>query len=122
WRLRTLAPASLPKRKGKGRVLPAACTTHPPPRPLPPSGGGGKASAGESGRKGAAHAAQEVGHAALARHALHHLLHLRELLEQPVHVLDGRPGTCRDALLARAIDDLRAPAFRGRHGVDDGLE
>jgi len=43
----------------------------------------------------ALHAAHHVLHAALG-HFFHHLLHLRELLEQAIHILNLGPGTCRD--------------------------
>src|SRR5213594_1998532 len=57
---------------------------------------------------------------------LHHLLELRELLEQPVHVLHARATAARDALAAGAVDDLGvAPLARGHQRLpppDDGLE
>src|SRR5262249_7374578 len=53
---------------------------------------------------------------------LHHLLELRELLEQPVDVLHGRAAAARDALAARAIDDLRIASLLGRHRADDRIE
>src|SRR5207237_4686049 len=36
----------------------------------------------------------------------HHLLELRELLEQAIHVLHARTAPARDARSPRAIDDL----------------
>src|SRR2546426_11722627 len=53
---------------------------------------------------------------------LHHLLELRELLEQPIHVLHARAAAARDALAAGAIDDLGVAPLARRHGADDGLE
>src|SRR2546426_9990877 len=53
---------------------------------------------------------------------LHHLLELRELLEQAVHVLHGGAAAARDALAARAVDDLRTVPLARRHPADDGLE
>src|SRR5207249_5668550 len=53
---------------------------------------------------------------------LHHLLELRELLEQPVHVLHARAAAARDALAAGAVDDLGVAPLARRHGADDGLE
>src|SRR2546427_9839046 len=53
---------------------------------------------------------------------LHHLLELRELLEQPVHVLHARATAARDALAAGAADDLGVAPLARRHGAGDGLE
>src|SRR5262245_45146586 len=53
---------------------------------------------------------------------LHHLFELRELLEQPVDVLHGRAAAARDALAARAIDDLGIAPLLGRHRPDDRVE
>src|SRR5881409_3808339 len=53
---------------------------------------------------------------------LHHLLELRELLEQPVHVLHARAAAARDALAARAVDDLGIAPLLGRHRADDRVE
>ena len=50
------------------------------------------------------------------------LLHLHELLEQPVHLLDRRAAAARDALAAAAVDRVVAPALERRHRVDDGLD
>ena len=55
-------------------------------------------------------------------HLLHHLLHLLELVQQPVHFLHRHPGAGRDAALARGLDDLRPAALAMGHGIDDALE
>jgi len=55
-----------------------------------------------------------------ALHALHHPLHLHELLQQPVHVLHLGPRTSRNAATAGSIDDPRIAAFLAGHGIDDG--
>src|SRR4029450_5399950 len=63
--------------------------------------------------------------AELAFHAfalLHHLSELRELLEQPVHVLHVGTAAARDALAAAAVDDLRALALVHGHRRDDRIE
>src|SRR4029077_2390423 len=52
-------------------------------------------------------------------HALHDALHLLELLEQAIDVLNLHARACGNAPPARAIDDAGvAPLARG-HGVDD---
>src|SRR5215510_7736967 len=53
---------------------------------------------------------------------LHHLLELRELLEQPVHVLHARPAAARDALAARPVDDFGIVPLLRRHRADDRVE
>src|SRR6266571_4642041 len=53
---------------------------------------------------------------------LHHLPQLRVLLEQPVDVLHGRPAAARDALAARAVDELGIVPLGGRHRRDDRVE
>src|SRR5215813_13822253 len=53
-------------------------------------------------------------------HAFHHALHLLELLEQPVDVLDLHPGASRNAPLARAVDDGGIAPLARCHGVNDG--
>src|SRR5215469_18260058 len=53
-------------------------------------------------------------------HAFHHALHLLELLEQPVDVLDLHPGTPGNAPPARAVDDGGIAPLARCHGVDDG--
>src|SRR5919106_6501500 len=63
--------------------------------------------------------------AQLALHALellHHLAQLRELLEQPVHVLHAGAAAARDALAPAAVDDLRVRPLARRHRADDRLE
>src|SRR5438093_10608907 len=53
---------------------------------------------------------------------LYHLLELRELLEQPVHVLHARATASRDALAAGAADDLGVAPLARRPGAGDGCE
>src|SRR6185436_1876945 len=53
---------------------------------------------------------------------LDHLSKLRMLLEQPVHVLHARSAAARDALAARAADDLGMRPLAGRHRRDDRVE
>src|SRR5919201_4342039 len=63
--------------------------------------------------------AAALGHRA---HLAHELLHLDELLQQLVHVLNGRAAPPRDAAAARAADDRRVDAFGSRHRRDDRLD
>src|SRR5579863_4032920 len=56
---------------------------------------------------------------ALSAEALEHALHLLETLEQTVDVRDGGTAAQRDALAARAFDELRMRALRSRHGKQD---
>src|SRR4029434_2865453 len=70
-------------------------------------------------------AGQALQLAELAFHAfelLHHLSELRELLEQPVHVLHAGAAAPRDALAAAAVDDLRTLALVHGHRRDDRVE
>src|SRR5689334_7035396 len=53
---------------------------------------------------------------------LHHLLELRELLEQAVDVLHARSAATRDALTPRAVDDLGTAALGRRHRANDRVE
>src|SRR6202035_755689 len=68
----------------------------------------------------APHERADVGHLA-APHLAHDLSHLRELLDQPVDVLDGRAGALRDPQAPRALDQLRPAALLGGHREDDRL-
>src|SRR4029450_6718550 len=52
---------------------------------------------------------------------LHHLLQLRVLLEEPVHVGDLGAAAAGDPHAAAAIDDRGLLALRRRHRGDDGL-
>src|SRR5204862_2795627 len=52
----------------------------------------------------------------------HHLAELRVLLEEPVHVLHGRPAAAGHALTPAAVDDLGMAPLGGRHRGDDGVE
>src|SRR4029453_15788374 len=87
----------------------------PPPAPLPP------------------HHLSQLAHllphgglaaAALAEAAddLQHLLHLDELLEEPVDLLDRRPAAARDALAPAAVHLCVIVALVGGHRVDDRLD
>src|SRR5918995_7000436 len=57
-----------------------------------------------------------------ARHLLHDLLHLRELLHELRDGLHGGAGSTRDPAPARPVDDLRVGPLLRRHRADDGLE
>src|SRR5688572_9641816 len=57
----------------------------------------------------------------LPAHALEHRLHLSELLEEAVHVLNRGPAPLGDAAPPAAVDDLRPVALAARHRLDDGL-
>src|SRR4051794_6746710 len=63
-------------------------------------------------------AAGEPGHPA---ERLQHLLHLDELLQQTIHILDRRSAALRDALAAAAVDDVLFAALFRRHRTDDRL-
>src|SRR5580765_1000381 len=54
--------------------------------------------------------------------ALHHLLELGVLLEQPVHVGDAGAAAPSDALPPAAVDDGRLAPFIGCHRADHRLE
>src|SRR5215204_3394309 len=66
------------------------------------------------------HQLAEIGHLARAE-ALHHLAHLAELLDQLVHLLDGRARALGDPQAARALDQLGPAALLRGHGEDDRL-
>src|SRR5215208_726069 len=71
------------------------------------------------------HAAEHSGrHPAAAglRDALHHLLHVAELLEQAVHLADRAARALRHAGAARAVHQVRLPSLGGRHREDDRFE
>src|SRR5689334_8831419 len=53
---------------------------------------------------------------------LHHLLDLRVLLEEPIHVGDLGAAAARDAQAAAAVDDRGGQPLPGRHRGDDRLE
>ena len=55
-----------------------------------------------------------------ALHALHDPLHLHELLQEPVDVLDLHAGAGGDTAAAGAVDDRRVAALLAGHGIDDG--
>src|SRR4030088_503628 len=55
-----------------------------------------------------------------ALHALHDALHLQELLQQPVHVLDLHPRAPGNAPASRAVEYRRVTPLAGGHGIDDG--
>src|SRR4030067_829388 len=53
------------------------------------------------------------------RNPLEHPFRLLEVLEDAVHILDGRPAPQGDPFAAAAVDDLRIFALRAGHRVDD---
>src|SRR5260221_13669650 len=55
-----------------------------------------------------------------ALEALHHLLHLQELLHQAIDVLDLDPRPAGDAAAPGAVNEPRGPPLPQRHGIDDG--
>src|SRR5215210_357911 len=57
-----------------------------------------------------------------ARHLLHHLAHLAELLDELRNRLDRGPRPARDPPPPRPVDDLRVRALLRRHRADDRLE
>src|ERR671910_3868352 len=57
-----------------------------------------------------------------ARHLLHDLLHLRELLHELRDRLHGGPRSTRDPAPARPVDDLGVRPLLRRHRADDRLE
>src|SRR2546427_12983118 len=67
--------------------------------------------------------ALELAHASFhLLEALHHLLELRVLLQQPVDVGHLRAAALGDARAAAAVDDRGLDALVRRHRADDGLE
>src|SRR5438034_9083465 len=69
------------------------------------------------------HGALELAHASFhLLEALHHLLELRVLLQEPVDVGDLRAAAPGDARAAAAVDDRGPHALLRRHGADDRLE
>src|SRR2546421_7058511 len=69
------------------------------------------------------HAALERAHELLqppALHAFHDALHLQELLQQPVHVLNLHARAPGNAPASRAVDYRRVTPLAGGHGIDDG--
>src|SRR6187551_3371916 len=68
-----------------------------------------------------AESATEARHLA-ARDHLHHLLHLDELLEQPVDLGGGGSASERDPTTTTGLDELGPAAFLGGHRVDDRLD
>src|SRR6476661_8102858 len=76
---------------------------------------------GYAPRSHPAHELLHRGHLALLERA-HHLLHLAELLHELVDGLDRRPGPGRNALAARAVDQLRVAALGQRHRGHDRLD
>src|SRR5829696_9946773 len=83
--------------------------------------------AGARSRLRRAVAERTVGKAGQGRHPpfpdlLHHLLHLLAGGHELVDLLDGHARPGRDALAARAVDEVRQPALLGRHRQDDRLD
>src|SRR6185437_7521984 len=72
-----------------------------------------------AGRQAALHRTEQPLQAP-ALHALHHPLHIEELLHQPIHILNLHARAPRDPPAPGAVDDAgHAPLPRG-HGIDDG--
>ena len=67
-----------------------------------------------------AHASHHFHHAT-AFHLLHHVLHLVELLDQAVHVLNLHAGTRGDAPLSLGLDQLRLASLQACHRADDAF-
>src|SRR4051812_44243453 len=68
-----------------------------------------------------AHHGLQIGHLALAE-LLHELLHLSELLDELVDVLDRRARPARDSQPPRALDEVGPAALQRRHREDDRLD
>ena len=68
----------------------------------------------------ALHGAHHLGQAAFL-HLLHDGLHLRELVQQPVHVMHVHAGARGNAPLAGGLDQLGLLALGRCHGMDDAL-
>src|ERR1700693_5472739 len=69
------------------------------------------------------HGALELAHAPFhLLEALHHLLELRVLLQQPVDVRHLGAAALGDARPAAAVDDRGLDALVRRHRAEDGLE
>src|SRR5712691_5352057 len=56
------------------------------------------------------------------RDAVKRLAHLRELVQEAVHLLNGGATAGRDAPAAAAIDDRGLVPLLPRHGLDDRLQ
>src|SRR3954469_19800107 len=69
----------------------------------------------------AAHQLLGVRHLALGE-LLHQLVHLAELLDEPVDRLDGGPGPGRDPLAPRPVDLSRMSPLERGHREDDRLD
>ena len=52
-------------------------------------------------------------------HHFEHFLHLAELFNQPVHILDLKPAAMGDTSAAAGIQHIRITALGGRHRIDD---
>src|SRR5438045_7792423 len=61
-------------------------------------------------------------HSPPAGHLLHHLLHLAELIEEPVYVADRTATAPGDAGAAGTVDDRWIPALFGGHRKHDRLD
>jgi hypothetical protein len=53
---------------------------------------------------------------------LHHAAHVRVLLQDLVHFLDGGAAAAGDSFAALAVDEAIIGAFGGGHGIDDGFD
>src|SRR3979411_2136684 len=102
-------PARGPPKKERGFYATckscASFSTCPPP--------------GKLWRPAALERAHELAQPA-ALHALHDALHLQELLQQPVHILDLHTRAPGNAPASRAVDYRRVTPLAGGHVIDDG--
>src|SRR4029453_14886664 len=75
----------------------------------------------DAGLAHASHQGLRVGHLALGE-LLHQLVHLSELLDEPVDRLNRGPRPGGDPLAAGAVDLARGGPLEGRHREDDPLD
>jgi len=94
-------------------------------KPCRPAGPGRAGAAAHAGQATAAHHAlhgtHHLGQAAFL-HLLHDGLHLRELVQQPVHVVHVHAGACGNAAFAAGFEQGWVGTFFRCHGVDDGFD
>src|SRR6185312_773234 len=115
--LRWTAPFGPPKKERGFYATHGSCATFLQVARLARTRGG---SAAREPRRHAPLEGSHEGPQATALHALHDALHLQELLEQAVHVLNLDAGAGGDAPPARAVDDSGVAPLPPRHGIDDG--
>src|SRR3979411_1322711 len=102
-------PARGPPKKERGFYATCKSCASFPTQPPP----------GKLWRPAALEGAHELAQPA-ALHALHDALHLQELLQQPVHVLNLHARAPGNAPASRAVDYRRVTPLAGGHGIDDG--